>query len=366
MTRMRIVLEATSLLGRRTGVGQYTGHLLDELPAALARAGVVADVAVTTWTARGGVLHDLPAGVRQVGPRVPARALRTAWTRTDRPRVETLVGRCDVMHGTNFVSPPTRRAREVVTVHDLTYEEHRSTVSADSLAYRTLVVRALRRGAHVVTPSRAVADAVRDFYDLPDEQVTPTPLGVDPQWFAPPAPETAGRLDLPDDYVLFVGSLDPRKNLPRLVEAFEQVRSGRRDAPALVLAGPAGRDETLRARPGVHLTGWLDDADLRRVVAGARALALPSIDEGFGLPALEALASGRPVLAADIPALREVSGPYATYVDPHDTDAVADGLERVLQADDGPADRQARRAHAARWTWGACADATVAVYMRTD
>ncbi|GAA2726134.1 glycosyltransferase family 4 protein [Cellulomonas aerilata] len=361
---MRITLDATPLLGPRTGIGRYVHHLVAELPGALARRGADAEVRATTWTARGGALRDLPPGVHQVGPRVPARALRELWRRGGVPPIEALVGRTDVFHGTNFVSPPTRRAAEVLTVHDLTYLHHTATVGAASLLYRELVPRALARGAHVVTPSRTVAAAVASEYGLPDDRVTATPLGVDPEWSRaqPPAASWLAGRGLPADYLVFVGSLDPRKNLPTLLRAYEGLRADVPDAPGLVLAGPAGREQALAAVPGVHLTGWLDDADLRRLVAGARALVLPSLDEGFGLPVLEALACGRPVVVADIPALREVAGEHAVGAPPTDPDALADALARVLAAGDTAADRAARRARAATFTWAACADATLDAY----
>lgn len=364
MPDVRIVLDATPLLGHRTGIGAYTAHLVAELPSALRRAGLSATVGVTTWTARGGRLGGLPAGVRQVGPPSPARLLRAAWTRFDHPHVETLVGPCDVFHGTNFVSPPTRRAREVVTVHDLTYELHQATVSADALAYRELVPRALARGAQVVCPSQAVASDVQQFYHLGADRVHATPLGVDAVWFEAqvPDPETRTRLGLPAEYLLFVGSLDPRKNLRRLVSAHALARATDSAVPPLVLAGPAGRDTTTPDSPTVMRTGWLDEADLRQVVAGATALVLPSLDEGFGLPALEALACGRPVLASDIPALREVTGGFAELADPRDEESLADGLHRILAADDDPHVQTARRDHARAWTWARFADATVSVY----
>lgn len=365
---MRIVLDATPLLGRRTGIGRYASHLLAELPAALVRAGVDARVDVTTWTARGGRLTALPSGVSQVGPPVPARALRAAWVRADHPTIESLVGRCDTFHGTNFVSPPTRRAHELVTVHDLTYELHRDTVSDDSLAYRGLVRRALRRGAHVLAISEAGAAAIRDFYDLPFERVTAAPLGVDAGWFAQQPIDDATRrsLGLPSRYLLFVGSLDPRKNLPRLLEAHAAARTADSSVPPLVLAGPAGREAVMPEQVGVVLTGWLDDAHLRAVVAGCTALVLPSLDEGFGLPVLEALACGRPVVVSDVPALREVADPGAFVVPPTDTDAIAAGLVAVVGAHDDEAARAARRTHARAWTWARCAETTVGAYRLTD
>jgi len=361
---VRITLDGTPLLGTRTGIGRYVEHLVAELPAALERRGATAQVRVSTWTARGGRVPGLPAGVTQVGPRVPARLLREAWRRWDVPPVEALVGATDVFHGTNFTSPPSRRAREVLTVHDLTYETHAATVAPASLAYRTLVPRALDRGAHVVTPSATVAAAVRERYDLPADRVTPTPLGVDAGWAqaSPAAPAWLAGRGLPGEYLVFVGSLDPRKNLARLVEAHARLRAEQPGVPDLVLAGPAGRADAA-PHPGVHRTGFLRDAELQALVAGARALVLPSLEEGFGLPALEALAAGRPVAAADIPALREVAGPHAAFADPDDTDALAGALAAALTAPDDAAARASRRGWAARFSWAACADATADVYL---
>jgi glycosyltransferase involved in cell wall biosynthesis len=227
------------------------------------------------------------------------------------------------------------------------------------------VRRALHRGAHVVTPSRAVADAVRDFYDLADDRASATPLGVEPAWFeaSPRVPDALSEVVSPGDFYLFVGSLDPRKNLTRLVAAHAALRRDRPGTPPLVLAGPAGRSKVDAGGPDVRLAGWLDDADLRGLVAASRALVLPSLDEGFGLPALEALATGRPVVASDIPAVREVTGPHGVLHVPTDVSAIGSALESVLDAPDDEDAQAARRAHARQWTWAACADATVAAYL---
>lgn len=362
---MLITLDATPLVGPRTGIGRYVEHLLGALPAAIARRGLPVRVRVTTWTARGGRVQHLPIGVHQVGARVPARLLRAAWLRTQFPPIELLVGRTDVFHGTNFVSPPTLTAREVVTVHDLTYALHSGTVSEASLLYRELVPRALARGARVVAPSAVMARAIQDFYGLSDDRVTAVPHGVDDAWFDAPPPEPAWLVQrgLPLDYMVFVGSLDPRKNLPMLLDAHARWRADDHDAPDLVLAGPAGREVSLSGHVGVHLTGWLDDDDLRRLVAGSRALVLPSVDEGFGLPVLEALAAGRPVVVSDIPVLHEVAGPHAIAAPHDDPDALADALARATSAADDDAARTARRTWARRSTWATCADRTLDVYL---
>jgi len=360
-----ITLDATPLIGPRTGIGRYVEHLLNALPAAIDRRGVDARLRVTTWTARGARVEALPAGVAQVGARVPARLLRAAWRRTSFPPIEMLIGPTDVFHGTNFVSPPTCRAREIVTIHDLAYALHPHTVGAASLLYRDLVPRALARGADVLTPSEVVAAAVREYYGLADDRVTAVPHGVDDAWFEATPPEHAWLSDrgLPANYLIFVGSLDPRKNLPVLLDAHARWRAEDGDAPDLVLAGPAGREASLIGRPGVHLTGWLDDHDLRRLVAGSRALVLPSVDEGFGLPVLEALAAGRPVVVSDIPVLHEVAGPHAIAAAPGDPDALADALARAANAPDDDAARARRRTWARRLTWAACADRTLDVYL---
>lgn len=300
--------------------------------------------------------------VAQVGLPVPARALRAWWSRTPLPPIEALVGRCDVIHGTNFVSPPTLRAAEVVTVHDLTFELLPETVSPDVLAYRTLVPRALARGAHVVTPSHAVASDVCRFYGVPAGRVHPTPLGVSTAWSSARAPDASARsrLGLPGRYLVFVGSLDPRKNLATLVAAHALARSTNADVPDLVLAGPAGRAKNLAA-DGVIQTGWLDAADLRTVVAGATALVLPSLDEGFGLPVLESLACGHPVVVSDIPALREVAGENGVRCAP-EVGPLAAALVDVLAVPDEDDDRERRRRWAAGFTWERTASATLGAY----
>jgi glycosyltransferase involved in cell wall biosynthesis len=362
---MRIVIDAAPLLGQRTGAGRYVEQLLAALPGAVERSGVDVELNAYSGALRGTSLADLPPEIQQTGRRFPAQALWWAWARANRPQIETLVGACDVFHGTNFVSPPTRRAKEVVTIHDLTYELLTETIAPDVLRLRGLVTRALDRGAHVITPSETARTTVLDFYRLPPERVTATRLGVNRAWFLaePATPTWLTNQHLPQDYIIFVGGLDPRKNLPRLIAAHAALRAEDPNTPDLVLAGPAGRETGLEG-PGVHRTGFLADEALRSLVAGARALALPSLDEGFGLPILEALACGRPVLTADLPVLTEVAGPHANPGDPHDVDSLAAALAATLAEPDDLEQRQARQAWAGKFTWEACADATLAVYIK--
>jgi glycosyltransferase involved in cell wall biosynthesis len=346
------------------------------------------ELALVPFSWRG--TRDLPA-VAPRGPRVrygrrraPARLLQAAWAWLPWPPVEWLAGPVEVFHATNFVAPPTRRAATVVTIHDLTYLRYPEMVSDASARYRDLVPRALRRGAIVCTPTAAVATEVAHEYHLPPDRLVVTPLGVDDAWRHPTPPDPAwlATHNLPPRYLLFAGSREPRKNLPTLLTAYRHLVStravgvgngptvtegaGTSEVPPLVLVGPPGWGEALDTAglpPGaVRTLGYLPEPDLVSLVAGAAALVLPSWYEGFGLPALEALACGTPVVAADLPALREVLGDQAELVAPGDPAALADALARVLDDPGGEPARAARRARAAGFTWESCAQATLSAY----
>ena len=359
---MKVVLDATPMLGTRTGIGIYTSELLSALSRMPETESGELSLAVTTFSARAHRVLDLPVGVRQVGARLPARALRAAWSRVPFPPIELIAGRCSVFHGTNFIAPPTIHAASVITVHDLTYDRFPETVTTDVLAYRRFVAHAIHRGAHVLTPTEAVADQVRELYGLVADRVHATPLGVDPIWSTalPLSKTELTSLGLPARFVLFVGSLDPRKNLAALIAAHSAAIAADPDFPPLILAGPAGRAEGLDA-PGLIRTGWLEDELLRRVVASSAGLALPSLDEGFGLPLIEALSCGRPVLASSIPVLREVAGNHAVFAEPS-VAGLLDGLQRLMFTPDDEEARTARRAWASRFTWEATARGTLSTY----
>lgn len=359
-TPLRVALDGTPLLGVRTGIGRYVEHLVGEL------ATMPDDVAVrvAAFSLRGRrVLRLLPAGVRVAHRPVPARLLHRAWTRRGLPPAEWFTGRADVVHGTNFVLPPSLRAAGVVTVHDLTFLRYPELVDAASLAYRELVPQAVRAAVRVLTPTRAVADELIEAYRLPAEKVCATPLGVDPSWFdaAPARPP-----GIPSAYLLAVGMLQPRKGLDVLLAAYRILIAEDPAVPPLVIVGSpgwgAGLDRTGLSPDRLVLPGYVDARTLRGLVAGAAVLAFPSRYEGFGLPPLEALATNTPVVASDVPAVREVLGRHASLVPPGDPDALAAGLRRVLtEPPDGRA-REAARQHARAFTWRRCAEITLAAY----
>lgn len=358
---MRVGLDATPLLSARTGVGQYVGHLVD----ALAAAPGGPDLTLTAFTLRGARALTAPPGHRVVQRAVPARVLQALWARTVVPSVELLVGRCDVFHATNFVLPPTRRAVGVVTVHDLAFIRHPDTVSAATLRYRTLVPRSVARAAVVLCPAEATAADVAAEYGLPPERVLATPLGVSDEWRSaqPLTADARAELGIPERYVLFVGTQEPRKRLPDLVAAHRLARGADDAVPGLVLAGPAGWGAPVDA-PDAIRTGYLDAPVLRSLVAGATCVAQPSTYEGFGLPALEALASGAPVVASDLPVHREITGGQATLVPVGDVDALAAALVAASRTGPDPEAAAHRRAWTGGFTWARCAEQTIAAYHR--
>ena len=364
---LRVGLDGTPLLGPRTGVGAFTAGAL----AALGRRGDVdARSFAVTWRRRHLLPPELPPGVQAVGRAMPARPLHAAWGRWSFPPIEWWTGPLDVVHGTNFVVPPARDAARVVTVHDLTTVHLPHLCHPSTLVFPALVRRAVAEGAFVHTPSAFVAAEVVELLGVPEERVRPVHHGIPP--VAVPAAGT-GTGPLPPGtgrYVLALGTVEPRKDLPGLVRAFDAVAAGRPDL-WLVVAGPDGWgvadfDAAVAAathRSRVLRVGWVPDAERAALLAGAAVFAYPSVYEGFGLPPLEAMVAGVPVVATTAGALPEVLGDGAVLVPPRDVDALAGALARLLDDDSERAEvaRRGRRRTGA-FSWEACGDGLVGLY----
>ena len=284
-----VAMDVTPLLGVRTGVGASVAGFLravhEDPELAISGYGLSAH-------AGKSLSRHLPASVRP-GRRIPipASALLKAWARMDHPTVELWAGSVDVVHGTNFVVPPSRKAARLVTVHDLTPVRFPELCSPTSLRYPALIRRAVEQGASVHTVSRAMADEVMEFLGIGPDRVHVIHNGVTP--LSAPRPHRESE----PPYILAIGTVEPRKGLPDLVAAFDRVAESIPDVH-LTIAGPPGWGEDVlaasvrRARHAgrIRRLGWTDDRN--SLIAGARVLAYPSLYEGFGLPPSKRCPSG--------------------------------------------------------------------------
>ncbi len=232
---MRVAYDVTSLLDRRTGVGAFTGEVLT-------RIATVADLDVVgysvSWRGRARAGELLPSTVRRARGPMAAQPLRQLWRRTDWPPIEWWTGAVDLVHGPNFMVPPAKGGTiELATVHDLTCVRFPELCTRDTLHYPDLIRRALQRGAHIHAVSQFVADEVVQTFAVESDRVHVVPNGIDPVQQGDAA---AGRARVAADrYVLAVGTIEPRKDLPLLVDAFDHVARTREDV-SLVVAGQDG------------------------------------------------------------------------------------------------------------------------------
>lgn len=379
-----VAIDATPLLDVMTGVGEFC---LRAMGALALRGDLDVSAYAVSWRRRHGLVAKVPPGVAVRDRPMPARPLNKSWSFWPLPPVELLIGAADVVHGTNFVVPPTWRAAAVVTVHDLTPVRFPEMCRAATLAYPGLVKKALRRGAWVHTPTWSVAEEVVEVLGAPPERVRAVHHGLAPPLLlrqpaggaalqGPPvlahaAPVAPGLLPpWVEKYVLAVGTVEPRKDFPTLVRAFDLI-AGDHPELALVIAGPDGwgtaaLDDVVAASPWrdrVVRPGWVADATRDALIAGAVVLACSSRYEGFGFPPLQAMALGTPVVATRCGALVEVLGEDASFVDVGDHEALAAALDRLL-CDDGPRAELARRgqSRAEKFTWEASAAGLAQLY----
>ncbi len=378
--RLSVGFDATPLLGRATGIGAFCSGALTALAS---RDDVSVSAFAVSWRRRKGLEARVPPGIATGQRAMPARPLHRAWRLARRPPVEWFIGRRDVVHGPNFVVPPTRWAAQVVSVWDLTVVLYPELCDPPTLEYPGLIRRALGEGAWVHAPTRFVADQVVAELAADPARVRTVPLGIPalgplggpgpPDGPSPGPGPGRPAVELPEGcgrYVLAIGTVEPRKDYPLLVSAFTAVAASHPDVALVVVGGDGWGAERFAAaveaspvRRRVVRPGYLDDAALGAVLARASVLAYPSLYEGFGFPPLQAMAAGVPVVATAAGAVPEVVGDGALLVEPGDRDALAAALDRVLGGGSPVDDLVARGSdRAALFTWTACADGLVDLY----
>jgi glycosyltransferase involved in cell wall biosynthesis len=364
---VRVLIDYRPALRDRSGAGEYTHQLVKALlacyPPSVPAAGGSGPLALTifssSWKDR---LIDTPElwGATTIDRRVPVRLLNFAWHRFGWPPIERLTGRhFEVAHSSHPLLLPSRHAAQVITIHDLYFLAHPERTRAEIRRdYPDLVRDHAHRASRILVPSQFTAFEVERQLGVDAERIAICPPGA-PDW-------TPREAQPPDGYILFFSTLEPRKNVGGLLDAYERllalahdradrlrqgfggqeaghdVRNSQRLCfPELVLAGKA----TEEARPWleritrpplaghVRHIGYVEPANRQALYAGARLLVMPSLEEGFGIPVLEAMTFGVPVVASDRGSLPEVLGDAGPLVSPDEPDALAGAMARVLEDD---------------------------------
>lgn len=364
---MRIAYDVAPLMNPRTGVGHYAGALLDHLR--LLDPALSFNLYALT---RNSNIDAIPGGKNStlIHRHLPARVVRPVWEMAGFPAGEWLTGNVDVTHGTCFWFPAVRKSRGVVTIHDLTFALYPELCEAQALSYRWIVPRVLKRTSMVITPSETVRSQVHEELGFPIDRIVATPEGIRSAFLgAKPDIELERRLEIPRPYVLFAGTQEPRKNLDRLIQAIAL-------APpdvTLVIAGPPGWGSVdlpalahhLHLDSRVRFSGYLADSDLGSLIAGCRAFMFPTLYEGFGLPPLEAMAAGVPVVSSDAGSLPEVLGDAPFYCDPLDVDSIASALTSAVTDEPARAVAIAEgKKVASKYSWEQTARLTLETYRR--
>ena len=361
---IRVALDAHVVGSRRTGNETYVVNLAE----ALARRE---DVDPTVYLDAGTVWPG-PTALRRRDLRWKAPQVRVPLELPYRAKRDG----AQLLH-VQYVAPPVARLPVVTAIHDVSFEDVPGLFALPTEMRLKLTVRmSARRSAAVITISEFTRSRISHHYGIDPTRIVVTPLGVASFW-SRAAPDDAERclssLTLPDRYVLAVGNLHPRKNIPRLIRAVAAARTRGAGDLHLVLAGQrawrvADVDAAIDATDGhswVHELGYVSAETLRALDSTAEVVAYPSRSEGFGLPVLEALACGAVVLAADTTAIPEVAGDAAVLVDPDRDEAVIAGLlSAVTDVDLRARLRTVGPLRARAFTWDRCADKTVEAYRR--
>lgn len=370
---MRIGLDGIPLNEQKTGVGHYTFEVARALAASAPsdEFEIVSPLPFLSPDGKGN--HSSTSNLRTVQATVGA--LGRYWWSIGLPHY-VKQNSLALFHGTNYDVPLWKRCATVLTIHDLSLMLHQNTHEAHRVRrFRRRLPVMVRAATMIVTPTESVRREVCERLKLAPGKVVAVPEAARDN-FRPmemeQTVEARKRLGVTDDFLLFVGTIEPRKNLLVLVRAFKELLLKTALRPQLVIAGKKGwLTEELFAyvkQSGVAervlFTDYVGDDDLRALYSSCRALIYPSLYEGFGLPPLEAMACGAPVIASRIPAIQEVLGSNARLVSPTDVEALAESIAELLQ-DDGARLHLSTLGlkHAARFSWECTAHSIREVYM---
>ena len=340
----QIAFEATPLLGPKTGVAEFCYGAISGLND-LGRFKV--DPFVVSWRNRGKLRDALPNVDLQEHLPMPARPLHAMWSKINFPPLEMFIRNADVVHGSNFVVPPTWRAKRVVTVHDLTPLLYQSAADPATLIFPRLIQQAIDSGAFVHTPSHFVRSQLLEYFDVDPSRVFAVHHGIPTQAslslsdagvIAKELLETNGLV--PKHFILGLGTVEPRKDFVSLVKGFVEIASDYPDLMLVIAGQPGWGSVELDAEiKGCGLVGRIArlgyvNALVRRwLLENALSFVYSSIYEGFGFPPLEAMSLGTPVISTTTGSLPEVLGDAAIWVKARDANAIAGAIDGLILND---------------------------------
>jgi glycosyltransferase involved in cell wall biosynthesis len=367
---VNLAFDLRPALLKPTGVGSYVMALAQRMPALAPEhqfyffsASLRDRYPVRSW----------PGNVHLADRRLPVRALNLAWNRVEAPALDRLVrAPLDLIHSPHPLMIPGKRAKKVITIHDLFFLKQPDMTEAEIRRdYVPLVRDHAQRADGVICVSEYTASEARLLLEVPPHKIAVIPNGVDPVYRVPLPPEAVeavlNRRRIPRRAILYIGTEEKRKNLVNLAMAYMGLARRRRRTPPLLMVGPGAWWAQGGDISGSQIlsTGYLDTREIRALMAASALLVLPSLEEGFGLPVAEAMAAGLPVVCSRGSALEEVAGGAATLVNPLDTKSIAEGLERVLD-DRKLADEQRRRGleQSRKFDWDVTTERTLDFYEK--
>ena len=340
---MKLVVDAQPILGRRAGIGAYVFEVLKRLP------GLFPDDEIRLVLFRFLKRASIPEALRRPNVDIrrhtlfPRKLLEGLLKAGLTPPFPLFSGKGDAFLFPNFITYPTGGRPAALVVYDLSYLRHPDKAEAKNQRFLSKFVPvSIKRAATILTISRFSRDEIVDVYGVPPERIHVAYPGVDHDTFHPEPDEekihdTLARYDLPAEYLLFIGTLEPRKGIETLVAAYESWQD--KGKPPLILVGKKGWGEmpqltrALQGKiPGIFYPGYVDHRDLPVLLANARLFVYPSVYEGFGMPVLEAMACGTPVVCGDCPSFHEIGGDLLVYCDKETPDALAEALKNALSS----------------------------------
>lgn len=368
---MRICVDIQPAVAQRAGVGRYTKYLVEHLGEFSGNDSL----SLFYFDFRGrGLSFQAPRTTPCPCRWVPGRLIQQAWKRLDWPPFNWFSGAADLYHFPNFTIPPVTTGRHVVTIHDMSFLRFPQFAETKNLQYLTSVIhKTVARADAIITDSRFSAAEIADCLHVTADRIFPVHLGVAPECRRATPEAVASlrqRLGLDRPYLLTVGTLEPRKNIPFLIDAFENLRGFDGD---LVIAGMRGwkyepilermRNSSCASR--LRYLEYVDDRDLPALYTGANLFVTTSFYEGFGLPPLESMACGTPVISSTGGSLAEVVGDGGITLAGFDADQWTDTMASVLQDPKRHADLVRKGStHAARFDWRETARQTFNVYRQ--